>query len=598
MDSGQSLTPGMAAVELLFTLAPLPLSVLLPLLKGQGKVEKYRVTTVSFDISTDPEQVHFVRYLLLPRTEQVLQRIDCPSLTEYQLVTSLEQYLGDTPFYRMPDSCQFAIIRKLALSYWASTVSPFLMRDLMYPESQFALPPTRFASTQQPPERSRTYHQSIYANPVLEHDQIVKTPNRTGKNRWEHRHLIAADVKDSVDDTQRYNPAYWPDDNVLGPMLWCFTAELLRFGGVKKARLALSTVRVYTHIEQHLPPLSKSQCLDDTALNSWVENVVENAPSPATRKHLVRFIRYAAQLPLTDAIDTDNLNASTEPVNVDADLVTPGELDAILARLDSEKPLCFSQWLFSRIAASLAFHGALRRGEILRLRVKDVVHYAHHQYVFRLTICATPEGQTKNRKRRTLYVALPSMEAQLLSWLLSLKRNSVWRTQPLLALANESLSQRALRYILPVTRAIKSVCGENTRFHHLRHGGALVLMRQGISLERQYYLPFSLCDGIYEATVYSQKFIKARFDYWLRAHDKGLNTDLTLDEVLEMIGHSDYSTTRHHYLHGHDWLMMHYLPPTLNLTKTAVRHGLGMAPRMVIYLASCRVWVLMNEVNR
>ncbi|MEI8611118.1 hypothetical protein P4S70_20390 [Enterovibrio sp. Hal110] len=573
LDSKEPLPVGAVIIEILLNLAPLPLGVLCDVMRNKGDITHHRIATYQLNIGKETE--HYLRFLLLPRTEQVLRQLDSKNHTEKHIQNAISTYLTQAPFYLKSNDCLFSNIRDLALCHWYRKTSSYVMQDFMFPERQFALPPARFNATQKPAKRLGNQHTTAVYAPIKRHKETYETKRTSVK--WPHRTLkkqhLNEDVLAQCDDILQ-----WEEDNILPNFLMCYTAELLQFGGVKRDKLADSTISTYTHIEQHLSPLTKTKCFDEYALNAWVTDCLDNAPSPVIKEHLQRFFRFAAQHPLTDTIDRTLLYSAFEVPNVDVNTVTPTEFDHVLAALDNQKPPCFTQWLFARLAASLAFHGMLRRGEILRLRRKDVYQTVEHQHVFCLTIRGTSEGQTKSRRRREVYIALPKRESFLLKWLLAAKSSPDWLRAPLLALAGETLSQRAELYLLPVTQALRAVCGQASRFHHLRHGGGTLFFRQCMSFANKQYMEGTLLQSNYDVAVYSEAFIKARLGFWINAHQGSPNPARILDIFTRMIGHSDIATTRRHYLHGHEWLTLHQTPTCLTLTKTEVRNGLGLPP--------------------
>ncbi|WP_146144316.1 hypothetical protein [Photobacterium sp. GB-1] len=124
-------------------------------------------------------------------------------------------------------------------------------------------------------------------------------------------------------------------------------------------------------------------------------------------------------------------------------------------------------------------------------------------------------------------------------------------TTPLLGFENESMTSRQLHYLLPFTKALKVLWGNNVRFHHLHHSGAHWLMYQGLLLSLGWDdSPF--CIGNATQAMLTKQACQERFHFWLEGHDfSHINDGLLLFDVIgEQLGHSHYATTRWSYLHG------------------------------------------------
>lgn len=105
-------------------------------------------------------------------------------------------------------------------------------------------------------------------------------------------------------------------------------------------------------------------------------------------------------------------------MNVDAYRLNTEQVHCAVHQLVDTVKGTSLQRLFSAVALLLGYYGALRRGEIERLRMQDVVVISTHKHQFRLHITETAEGKTKNRQSRYVYVVMPSASANLLIALL------------------------------------------------------------------------------------------------------------------------------------------------------------------------------------
>lgn len=211
----------------------------------------------------------------------------------------------------------------------------------------------------------------------------------------------------------------------------------------------------------------------------------------------------------------------------------------------------------------------LRRGEVCRLRIKDVRALPYlNDLSFHLTITSTDEGNPKGHKHRYATICLPPEQAELLTQLLKLKKNEP-ETSPLLSLRGQTLSQRTEQFIQPVSQLMKQLFGEQAHFHHLRHSGAHVLNEQLLRLayDRLYTRQYYYIDDnhfVFESTT-----VKARLHYWLQGREfLTVNAAILFDELCRPLGHAHYATTRWSYLHGIEWL-----PELLESDKIAYTHA-------------------------
>lgn len=234
-------------------------------------------------------------------------------------------------------------------------------------------------------------------------------------------------------------------------LLYLFIKDLIVHGGIKVETLSHRTLVDYTGIYTKLPsPLSYLDASDPVKLDAWAKQAFETQESKAYQWLVYNFLRFISHVALTDHLNIHQFDCPTLPMSVDAYRLSTEQVHyAVHQLVDTVKgtPL---QRLFSAVALLLGYYGALRRGEIVRLRIQDVVVISAHKHQFRLHITETPEGKTKNGQSRYVYVVMPSASANL-CWLCLKSNRPALKTRPclvyrrviLLTIASLSLSRNA-----------------------------------------------------------------------------------------------------------------------------------------------------------
>ena len=565
-------------VTLLLETAPITLPSIFYLLTHPDVLEiGDGQATICYPVSLEDkeQQNQYVRYKLSALSYRLLKDyFDIGNFPKNirELRSSISKYLSSAPFYM--ENITDNQLLKMVTCYWQKQFPHFFVKDFINPSKQFALPPSRYLAANQPLKKSVKVKSNALFNSIVSLDI-----NIGNKQKWPHKKLLKEykkiGKKAILQQVEGEPQMVWSQDNILPQLYYLYVIELIKFGGVKADTLEISSIETYTsgddYLNQH--PLSFDNAISEDGVNSWANSFYENAESETVRLHLFYFLRFMAEQELTDALDIDAFQSVHLPKNVDANQVTVQELDSIIKLLLDCNPESKLQQLFCLVVVILSFHGCLRRGEILRLRMCDIALNEPKGSLFRITITRTSEGRPKNGKARVVHVELPPEQAKLLRLLLKIK-DKAHHLDPLMGFSGELLSSRERQYILPVTRAIKSICGQLARFHHLRHGGAFVLTNQLINLFCAVeYTPS--CRYLSELLQIS--FVKKRFSYWLENRPIELiNSVVALDQVANMIGHSLFETTRNSYLHGHEWIIDYFTPVALQYSKAMLRYLLGL----------------------
>ncbi|WP_352296995.1 site-specific integrase [Pseudoalteromonas sp. 20-MNA-CIBAN-0454] len=395
---------------------------------------------------------------------------------------------------------------------------------------------------------------------------------------WPHEALL----KHPKDISSVETPP-WDASNILPRLLFDYTKQLLVYGGVKKATLALGSVKNYTSLKSKLEPypLCYADAISEEAINGWGQTVYDSISSDIVKGTFYNFLRFLSYQEQTDTLDLSSFSSPLVAPSVSPGRLTVDEFDRLLDVLLSSKTNNSFRSLFGAIAALLGFYAMLRRGEVLRLRRKDI-RFKPSTGLITITVTNTPEGNTKSGTTRKVYTTLPKQYHMLLKYLFEIRKN-IPREQPLLGFEGEKYHSRQLYYLLPVSRALRFLFGTHLNFHHLRHSGVHIFMLQILHCVN--YTPDNLRgETPLEQEVLSSTSVATRFDYWFEGRKVDeVNDAAFLDEMGEQIGHIYYGTTRWSYLHDIDWLLpiisRDHSPYTRReYTHSELRYLLGLKP--------------------
>ena len=399
------------------------------------------------------------------------------------------------------------------------------------------------------------------------------------KVRWPHEDLLKHSESFSTVETPP-----WDANNILPRLLFDYTKQLLVYGGVKKASLALGSIKNYTSLKSKLEPypLCYAEAISEEAINGWAQTVYDSIDSDIVKGTFYNFLRFLSYQEQTDTLDLSSFSSPLVAPSVSPGRLTVDELDRLLEVLLSSKTNNPFRSLFGAIAALLGFYAMLRRGEVLRLRRKDI-RFKPGTGLITITVTNTSEGNTKSNTTRMVYTTLPVQYRLLFIYLFEIKEN-IPREEPLLGFEGEKYHSRQLYYLLPVSRALRYLFGKHLNFHHLRHSGVHLFMLQTLHFvsvtpdEHRGKTPL-------EQEVLSNDSVTTRFDYWFEGRAVNeVNDAAFLDEMGLQIGHLYYDTTRWSYLHDIEWLLpiisRAHAPYVLHeYTHSELRYLLGLHPK-------------------
>lgn len=583
---------GVCIAELLFNTAPLSPVHLSMALHQQGFKFSHAPALLEFDISTRINHSHWVRFELSVKAAILFKRVNKLSeltLSPAKIVSLILGY-----FQRLTsEKITMRIVNKILRCHWRSNVNDWAVNDLFNVEQQHALSPQRFQQLLLPSSKMITKGSlrtlNLFTNDIIRVDrkniiartktlkplylQLLKIYNTKG--RQFALNFIAEEKENSL--------LFCDEQHLVLDFLYEFTTELIIEGGPLVEHLKSSTISTYTSLFNLIKKtvFKYNNDLHDSGINDWADALWEQAAAETQKQKLRRFFQFVYFHPFGEELEISRFGPVNVPIFCDANLVTPREFRQIQHAIESQNTPDFFQFICCYVGVTLAFHGCLRRKELLRLRIQDCEISNKAGDVYRLRITRTKEGSTKSKKTRYVYLSLTQNEQKYLSLLLKLKKD-VDPKMPLLGYTSkqvhnkrlidvpESLFSREYNYLLPITKAIKAICGENVRFHHLRHGGVFLLFCQG----RKLFFPDSKAPIIIgnNEPYLTEKHTHLHFYYWIEGREiNNLNKNQLLNEIIKMIGHESIQTTRFSYLHGHEWLPSLFEQNTVSISKKELR---------------------------
>ncbi|WP_251767136.1 hypothetical protein [Shewanella indica] len=565
--------------------APLPLSYWQAVLSSAEPIEFFEgqytlkvphpTPIAAFANNTQPSFTRLPLSLFAYRLLHQYMQQQTQGPTTNALLQALNHALSAQPYYLAARTA--AKWQRTFQSLWHHQyqVPVELLRDISDPQRHVATLP-QHCSPKLPLAIKKTLYQ-----PIVFHTQENQdaSQSKSGKTYWPHKALIKYyRSKNNRSDVVPAEPC-WRQDNILPKLLFHFCESLFIEGGVKRDNLPVNTVDRYSNFYKNLAPLSYETACEPEKLALWAQQAFETLETKDSQQwHFYQFLRSVAQQPLTDHLDLSQFEKPSLPARIDAFRLSVSQVHHVVDYLLSSSNGHPLQRLFASVAALLGFYGALRRGEVLRLRVGDIRQVVNQTNHFQLTITGTIEGETKDRKTRHLYVVMPEVAAKLIRIVLKVHAESD-NAQPLLALCGESITSRANHYLYPVTQVLKGLFGQQVRFHHLRHSGVELTYLQGLHLayEREDNHLASILDDKAMQTMLTKTSCLARFQFWLEGRDfSQVNDSLLLDVISAQFGHAHYATTRRHYLHGLERIIPLFKPHKRHYSRDELRYLLDM----------------------
>lgn len=595
-------SPALAALTIAIDVAPLSLSYLASILSDSHAIEREQTTSTlkvfhlqRASTSTLQEDAHFTRYHLPLFCYRFLadfyqghhsieaNGVNNRSFTAKSLLNILNEYISAPPYHLAPCSAgQWHAVFQI-LWHYRDRVPPTLLKDIAQPERHVDFDRATPSEKEKRKAHNAIFTRDWHGDGTLKKetsDHALAAASKPIKARWPQRKLIKYWVK--MGNIHDVAGPVLNGHNILGHYLFIYCQELILFGGVNKAKLSEATITKYTSIEACFKdlPLNYETAIDHDQLQAWARQVFAQLENDTHLNLVHYFFRFMVTQALTDHLDLDEFENPCLAPSVDPFCIPLSALHDIVDTLLTHSSGSLFQRFYCAVSAVLGYFAMLRRGDVLRLRIKDI-YYAHPN-CFHLTITKTIEGRPKNGKTRPVHIVLPDSLVKLVRIAIKLKEQSHYNA-PLIGFDDETIGSRQLHYLLPVTKAIKAICGKSVRFHHLRHSGIDLFMQQGLQLVYR-YSPCALDERTDLNIMISEEVVKLRFSHWIeKGEEQQINDSLLFDEICHQIGHQHYATTRWSYLHGIQWLFP-YLRPQQSLyglqdfSHSELRYLLNLAP--------------------
>lgn len=540
----QPLTPCFMALMIGFEIAPLSLHHISAILNQADAITddiphpRLRVTHTACGLD-EPRVTHYYLPLISYRLLQDYYAQSPEPISTPYLNKVLKDWLHD---HGLASNQAPMLQRRFQVSWYLRYhLPPTFIKDLAHPERHVGLPSTIIAST-------------IKAADIYKIDweptKLAALSKSKSDKAWPHEILIK-----QPEDPHAVESPPLDTTNVLPLLLFDYTKHLMVYGGVKKSNLALPSIKTYTSLKNKLKhyPLSYVEAINEKTINAWAETVYNSLNSDIVKKTFYNFLRFLSDQEHTDEIDLTRFSAPTTPPSVSPARLSVDAFDQLIKTLIDNTCGHPLRNLMCVIAALLGFYAMLRRGEVLRLRRKDI-KFTPKNGLLTVTITNTAEGRTKSSRSRKVYTTIPSQYRKFFQSLFVIKQHAAG-DQPLLGFEDEKYHSRQLYYLLPVSRALRFLFGTHLNFHHFRHSGVHIFMLQMLfcisktDSAQQGETPL-------EREVLSPASIATRFDYWFEGRTaREVNDAVFLDELCKQIGHTHYTTTRWSYLHDIDWLL-------------------------------------------
>ncbi|QDF75849.1 MULTISPECIES: hypothetical protein [Shewanella] len=485
--------------------------------------------------------------------------------TEKRLLKSLTNLL--TSFEISSNSSRLNQHLFQAVWHYRDHIVPSQLKDISYPERHVANPIIYVDDKTKKQLLSKIYN--------IDYDKKAFTASTkpAENNKWPHRKLLKR--PDNIHSL--YEETRWPLDNILPTMLYRYTLERIVYGGVRKSNLADSTIEKYCNIQSKFAErLSYDRAIDQEQLQLWAHTIYNSLETETEQLIMLYFFRFMRQQSITDHLNLSEFESPLCPPSVDPFRISLEQLHEIVSALLTQKNGHLLQRLFCAVAVIVCYFAMLRRSELLHLRLKDVFVDPSNPNLFRLYL-----GKTKSGHSRVVYTVIPEEFAVLVR--IIIKNKALCEPyEPLIGFTDEPNYSRQLHYLLPVTKAIKAICGSSARFHHLRHSGIHLFTLQAFHLA--YEQPArQTTNSAHLQRLLDEEALTARFEYWLEEQPFTLRNDaILIDEIIRQIGHENYATTRWSYLHDIDWLYPFYragngeLQPR-KFSHSELRYLLGLA---------------------
>jgi integrase len=360
------------------------------------------------------------------------------------------------------------------------------------------------------------------------------TPTKTINHKVTKQYHTINARKPLVDEIT----AYIQSTNSLFEYAALLTLNSYLVDGNKKNFLHISTIRQYADVLIKIDANQFDVAYYNDNLNEFLEQYIKSIS--VREQELLLFSLEKMRL-LIPQLEIEEITTSGDHVEQipRAQYVSFIEVERVLLNIihndqkaDDE---CVAAQCFTVICS---YFFGMRRGEIIRLRFKDIHQSKNAVHV---NIKATNEGNTKNNSSRNFIAYVPDSIAILLEQALSiLSLLNEFPERAVINYKNSSLYQRIHNVIKPTCLMLKYVIDDDVVLHSLRHSFALntIMQFRAVYDPQSFYLLPELRNS---SCLFSETLLSNLLCDSIQACC--INTQLRL-------GHTHFATTLNTYLAG------------------------------------------------
>ncbi len=344
------------------------------------------------------------------------------------------------------------------------------------------------------------------------------------------------------------------------PWLWLligWVLHLLENGNIKN-NLKIVTVKAYGNalLSPFLTEFidAEPSNISDVLWADKLNTVIDSILVTKQKQYVHYFSRYLEANGIISSDVLDELQTISVKGKVDANLVTPMEINRLSQHLDNQVGEVHT---IACLVLCFGFYSGLRRNEIRGLQLRDV-QFWHQQCTLYVRLNQVRDLKSPASKRSVpLHALWPLAQLDKLKAYVERRITEGAKSDDVL-FVDYALTDRSL---MLVTTLLKEVTGDSSvRFHHLRHSFANWVWL-ALYLKRLKACPdwITFSAGQYADPVWVDALYQA---LGIKAHSRK-----KLMVLSELLGHASYQTTLASYIHIQP-LLIYFLSESLPTTRS------------------------------